>query len=194
MALLPLRKKAHWGFFRPKNPTASAGCKPANLGTKGQHATSRSLKALTLNIQQLVYVVHLCWRTSILPTVSQRMTYTNCCLCRVVPPDDSGFRGLVVSVLASGTQDWGFKPGRSCRIFRAKKSFPRRGSKAVCPMTQTPGNYVEVGFPGQICRPFLAHFRSSLPEGSHVAWRAEQQAVHKGPASLRPGCDGVVST
>jgi len=28
-------------FFRPKNPTASAGCEPANLGTKGQHATSR---------------------------------------------------------------------------------------------------------------------------------------------------------
>jgi len=24
-ALLPLRRKACWGFFRPKNPTASAG-------------------------------------------------------------------------------------------------------------------------------------------------------------------------
>ena len=32
--LLPLR-----GFFRPKNPTASAGFEPANLGTKVQHAT-----------------------------------------------------------------------------------------------------------------------------------------------------------
>jgi hypothetical protein len=31
-------------FFRPKNPTASAGCKPANLGTKGQHATSNAAK------------------------------------------------------------------------------------------------------------------------------------------------------
>ena len=28
-------------FFRPKNPTASAGFEPANLGTKGQHTTSR---------------------------------------------------------------------------------------------------------------------------------------------------------
>jgi hypothetical protein len=28
-------------FLRPKNPTASAGCEPANLGAKGQHATSR---------------------------------------------------------------------------------------------------------------------------------------------------------
>jgi hypothetical protein len=27
-ALLPLRRKACWGFFRPKNPTASAGFKP----------------------------------------------------------------------------------------------------------------------------------------------------------------------
>jgi hypothetical protein len=33
-------------FFRPKNPTASAGCEPANLGTKGQHATSRPPKQL----------------------------------------------------------------------------------------------------------------------------------------------------
>jgi hypothetical protein len=38
--------KECWGFFRPKNPTASAGCEPANLGTKGQHATSRPPKPL----------------------------------------------------------------------------------------------------------------------------------------------------
>jgi len=40
-ALLPLQRKACWGFFHPKNPTASAGFEPANLGTKGQHATPR---------------------------------------------------------------------------------------------------------------------------------------------------------
>jgi hypothetical protein len=34
-------------FFRPKNPIASAGFEPANLGTKGQHATSRPPKPLT---------------------------------------------------------------------------------------------------------------------------------------------------
>jgi hypothetical protein len=45
-ALLPLQRKACWGFFRPKNPTASAGFEPANLGTKGQHATSRPPKPL----------------------------------------------------------------------------------------------------------------------------------------------------
>jgi hypothetical protein len=34
----------------------------------------------------------------------------------------SGFGGLVVSMLASDTQDRRFEPGRSRRIFRAKKS------------------------------------------------------------------------
>jgi hypothetical protein len=34
-ALLPLRKKRAEDFFALKNPTASAGFEPANLGTKG---------------------------------------------------------------------------------------------------------------------------------------------------------------
>jgi len=38
-ALLPLRRNACWGFFRPKYPMAAARFEPANLGTKGQHAT-----------------------------------------------------------------------------------------------------------------------------------------------------------
>jgi hypothetical protein len=46
-ALLPLQTKECWGLFCPKNPTASAGFEPANLGTKGQHATSRPPKLLT---------------------------------------------------------------------------------------------------------------------------------------------------
>jgi len=32
-------------FFRPKNPKATAGCAPANLDTKGQHAISRPYNA-----------------------------------------------------------------------------------------------------------------------------------------------------
>jgi len=32
-ALLPLRRKACWGLFRPKNPTASAGFEPASTLT-----------------------------------------------------------------------------------------------------------------------------------------------------------------
>jgi hypothetical protein len=43
-ALHPFRRKACWGFFRPKNLMASAGFEPANLGTKGQHATPRRPK------------------------------------------------------------------------------------------------------------------------------------------------------
>jgi hypothetical protein len=46
-ALLPLRRKACWGFFRPKNRKVSAGFEPANLGTKGLHATSRPPTPLT---------------------------------------------------------------------------------------------------------------------------------------------------
>ena len=34
-------------FFALKNPTASAGFEPANLGTKGQNATSRPPKPLS---------------------------------------------------------------------------------------------------------------------------------------------------
>jgi hypothetical protein len=37
-ALLPLWRKACWGFFTLKNPTDSVGFEPANLGTRGQHA------------------------------------------------------------------------------------------------------------------------------------------------------------
>ena len=39
-------RRAEDFFFRPKNPTASAGCEPANLGTKDEHVTSRLLDAV----------------------------------------------------------------------------------------------------------------------------------------------------
>ena len=41
-------------FFRPNNPTASAGFEPTNLGTKGQHATPRppKLDATYIPIEQ----------------------------------------------------------------------------------------------------------------------------------------------
>jgi hypothetical protein len=66
--LLPLRRKACWGFFCPKNSTASAGCEPANLGTKGQHTTSRPPKPLAVNINI--------------------MTNANCCAYSIKTPDD----------------------------------------------------------------------------------------------------------
>ena len=42
-------------FFRPKNPTASAGFEPANLGTKGQHATPRPSKPFYWKTHSLFY-------------------------------------------------------------------------------------------------------------------------------------------
>jgi hypothetical protein len=52
----------------------------------------------------------------------------------ISPLSTSGFSGLVVSMLASGTQD----RGRSRRIFFGRKNsqhaFLRKGSKVVCPM------------------------------------------------------------
>jgi hypothetical protein len=47
---------------------------------------------------------------------------------------ESGFGGLGVSVLASGTQVRGFKPGRSRRIFKGRKII-----KTVGPMSQICG-------------------------------------------------------
>jgi len=43
--------------------------------------------------------------------------------------EECGFGGLEVSVLASDTRVRGFKPGRSRRIFRAKKSAARLPSE-----------------------------------------------------------------
>jgi hypothetical protein len=57
-ALLPLRRKVCWGSFRLKNPTASAGFEPANLDTKGQHATSRPPKPLVGWLEaRIIYIV-----------------------------------------------------------------------------------------------------------------------------------------
>ena len=74
-ALLPLRRKACWGIFYPKNPTASAGFEPANLSTKGQHATPRPPKLFTsthrsikchipddLNFRQQSRMQHICFQ------------------------------------------------------------------------------------------------------------------------------------
>jgi hypothetical protein len=47
-------------FFRPRNPTAFAGFEPSNLGTKGQHATSRPPKALIIIINILYFVSFAC--------------------------------------------------------------------------------------------------------------------------------------
>jgi hypothetical protein len=50
----------------------------------------------------------------------------------------SVFVGLEVSMLASGTKDRGFAPGRS-RQKNHQYAFLRKGSKTVCPMSQICG-------------------------------------------------------
>jgi len=47
-ALIPLRRKAYWGLFALKNPTASAGFQLANYGTHGQHANSWTTERVTV--------------------------------------------------------------------------------------------------------------------------------------------------
>jgi hypothetical protein len=85
-AVLPLRRKACLGFFCPKNPTASAGFEPANLGTRATsliclHGINREnfLKVFFFNAKQecKLYIVSvlvdtlLCW---------QKMVGTKLCL------------------------------------------------------------------------------------------------------------------
>ena len=57
--------------------------------------------------------------------------------------DKDGFDGLVVSMLGSGTQVCGFKPGRSRWIFTGVKILSMTsyggGSKRICPMSQLCG-------------------------------------------------------
>ena len=49
-ALFPSKGRSTEDFFALKNPTASARFEPANLGTKGQHATPRPPKHIAITI------------------------------------------------------------------------------------------------------------------------------------------------
>jgi hypothetical protein len=77
------------------------------------------------------------------------------------------------------------KPSVPCRRFAACK--------------KTHAIYVEVVIAGKIDRPFLAQFRPSLTEVSHVAWRGAPLEMTDGTkggeqraSSLRPRCFGEV--
>jgi hypothetical protein len=78
----------------------------------------------------------------------------------------NGFGGLVVTMLASGTQVRGFEPVGLFGRKIPQHAFLWRGSKAVCPMSQI---YVEVGITGQIDWPLLAQLCLSVKEVCHVA-------------------------
>jgi hypothetical protein len=110
---------------------------------------------VTLHIRALLYRTH-----SHLAHVPQYThTYTFVCMT-------SDFSGLVVSMLASGTQVCGFKPGWSRRIFQAKKilSMPSFGREVK---------------PSVPCRSFAACKRSvHLPWKSHAVGKIESAMSH----------------
>jgi len=69
--------------------------KPPNLNTYTIKEGKRKNSPYNKNQQSALFTFNLCWLAvgrihPILPTASQykRMTYTNCCVYRVVPPDD----------------------------------------------------------------------------------------------------------
>ena len=75
----------------------------------------------------------------------------------------------MVSMLASGTQDRGFDPGRNRRIFRAKKSTAcpplGGGSKAVSHVTDLRGMSKNPGFTwkSKSQAKLTGHFSSVIP-------------------------------
>ena len=58
---LPSEGRRTEDFFVLKNPTSSVGFEPANLGTKGQHATSRPPKPLNCSEIPSFYFLPLTW-------------------------------------------------------------------------------------------------------------------------------------
>ena len=62
--LIPFRRMACSGFLSPfKNPTASAGFEPANLGIRSQHATSALIflkERPIIHFREMVNEVHWC--------------------------------------------------------------------------------------------------------------------------------------
>jgi hypothetical protein len=80
-----------------------------------------------------------------------------------------GFGGLVVSMLASGTQVRGFKPGRSLSIFFGRKKFFSMPSFADLRYVKNPFDLRGNRNRSKIDRPFLARLHPSLTEVSHVA-------------------------
>jgi hypothetical protein len=120
-------------------------------------------------------------------------------LLQSVTPTTSGFGGQVVSIRSRVRT----RPKPS--VFSGEKinSMPSFGGEvkpsAPChrfvACKKTPAIYVEVGIAGKIDRQFIAQFRPSLTEVSHVTWREaplEMTGGTKGGAqrasSLRPRC------
>ena len=84
-------------FFTLKNPTASDGFEPANLGTKGQHATSRPPKPLVaLNIVSFIIVVYDVKIYTLIHCLLNARGFDRSCNADMLPQHATGFRSHVV--------------------------------------------------------------------------------------------------
>jgi len=86
-ALLPLRRKACWGFFRPKNPTASAGFEPANLATKDQKSWTYVTNTLKLTATVHPYIQFSCYNTHLslwMLLLTHKSKYSLCIFIRLL--------------------------------------------------------------------------------------------------------------
>jgi hypothetical protein len=79
-ALLPLLRKACWGFFRPKNQTA--GFEPANLGIRGQHANQKTNEAA---MNMFLSLINSELRMSHLSNLTLPNYYFVLCLLKTLP-------------------------------------------------------------------------------------------------------------
>ena len=69
MPQIPSEGRRAEDFFDLKNPTASAGFEPANMDTKGQHATPRPPKPLANFVESQIFWDVYCY----LPTCRVRV-------------------------------------------------------------------------------------------------------------------------
>jgi hypothetical protein len=161
----PLRYITRFGVHGVRPPTVMSCYVTLRYGTPPAATVPAVLSSLT--------------STSVASWLTQRhcdssVYFGNCTdFWPTVTSMDSGFGGLVVSMLASGIQFRGFKPGRSRRIFRDEK-IP---SKAVCPTSRIYGmlkNHtitVEVAILCYIGRTIVPSF-AGRGLSRHLTWSA----------------------
>ena len=77
VAILSLRRKACEDFFHPKNPMASAGFEPANLGTKGQHTTPRPPKPRHVHYVKFIVCLYICVNLCFRMLIQKQMKFNS---------------------------------------------------------------------------------------------------------------------
>ena len=107
-------RRAEDFFFALKNPTASVGFEPANLGTRGQHATSRPSKPLSFNLVYDKFGFFLTPKCPNLDTFKTKCANTNKAHAYISVSIE--FRHAV-SLLRKGNGNWKVFRIPACKIF-----------------------------------------------------------------------------